>query len=171
MPDLDVGDFLVYPCQGVGQIIAIEKRSVGGQPTAFFTVRVLDTHADVLIPANRIHDSGVRPIVDATRADAILSVFDHPVDEPNGQSWIQRSRRYQSLLASGDALDVAVVFRDLFHMKLTDRLTFGQLQLFERSYRTTVFELAISLDTSPDTVERVILERLRRANGLVPSAA
>jgi CarD family transcriptional regulator len=159
-----VGDYVVYPTQGVGRVSAIEGRVVAGQRLAFAAIQLLDTGLEVLVPVDKLEHVGVRRIIDASFADAVLGVFDEPVPRRRGVSWIRQSREYEARVASGSAGEVAEVLRDMYVLKWGGPLSFGQLRLFERSRRLVVRELAIALDDAPDRVERVIVARIRAAN-------
>jgi CarD family transcriptional regulator len=164
MCHLEVGSFVVYPAQGVGRVCALVERRVAGLEAAFFLVRMLDTHVDVWIPADRCERIGLRHPVDAQGAGAVMAVFDGPIPQGRQPTWIQRCRKYEQTLVAGRPCEVALVLRDLYVMKLAGQLSFGQFQLLERSRRIVVNELALALDREPAAIERALLERVRRAN-------
>lgn len=159
-----IGDHVVHPAHGVGQVTALEQRQVAGHRASFAAIQVLDTGLAVLVPVDKLDVVGIRPIMDAALASNVLGVFDEPVPSRRGVSWIRTSRDYEARVASGETGAVAGVLRDLYVMKWGGPLSFGQLRLFERSRRLVVRELSIALDDAPDRVERVIMERIRAAN-------
>jgi CarD family transcriptional regulator len=159
-----VGEYVVYPTQGVGRVTALERRAVAGELLAFAAIELLDTGLELLVPLNKLEAVGIRRVIDATFVEAVLGVFDEPVPRRRDVSWIRKSREYEARVASGQAGDVAVVLRDMYLLKWGGRLSFGQLRLFERSRRLVLRELAIALDDAPDHVERAIVDRIRAAN-------
>lgn len=159
-----VGEYVVYPTQGVGRVRALEQRTVAGQDLTFVAIELVDTGLDVLVPADKLERVGVRRVLDPRFADAVLDVFDEPVPTRRQVSWIRQSREYEAQVASGQTGDVAQVLRDMYVLKWNGSLSFGQLRLFERSRRLVVRELSIALHDAPDEVERVIVARIRAAN-------
>ncbi len=150
-PSMQIGDFIVYPGQGVGRIDGVEERTIGDVPCSFFNVHILETEDQILIPTARAADCGVRRTAASALATNALALFAQPPPDWTGVSWIQRSRHYETCVSKGELLEVASVFRDMLHMKHTGPLSFGQIKLLQRSRRMATHEIAIALER--DSVE------------------
>jgi CarD family transcriptional regulator len=163
MPTLSVGDYVVYPAQGVGRVTARERRQVAGDTVAFLSLRILDTDLRILIPEARLDSSGLRPLIGRDSARAVLDVLGQPPDSGSRISWIRRSREYERCLACGEPRAVARVFRDLHLMRLNGALSFGQLQLYERSRRMLIHEVALAVGAEPASIAQQAVERVEAA--------
>lgn len=164
MPQFEVGDFVVYPAQGVGRVNAIENRCVADEVIPFFKVAIVETEALVFVPVASIHRSGIRHVIDDRSAPSVIAVFDSVPVPDRSVSWIRKNRQYQDLLAGGKSLEVAEVLRDMYLLRFVRELSFGQIRLLERSRRITIYELGLALGIEPDHIEEEILARMREAN-------
>ena len=162
---MQVGDFIVYPGQGVGHITAIEERFIADTPCAFFNVRILETQDQILIPVERAADCGARSLVSTDSASAVVQIFSEPPSDWTGVSWIRRSRHYGSSLMAGELQGTAEVLRDLLHMRQCGPLSFGQLKLLQRSRRMVTHELAIALERDVRELREQIENAVARVLG------
>lgn len=53
-----LGDKVVYPGQGVGEVMGIEHKEVAGQRQSFYVLRILDNGMRILIPINKVNQIG-----------------------------------------------------------------------------------------------------------------
>lgn len=162
---MHIGEFIVYPAQGVGRVEAVESRRVSGSEVEFFLVSLLSTEDQILIPVARATACGVRKVVDAEAALRALDTFDRELPDWTGVSWIRRGRHYEEQLGRGELGEVAQVLRDLLHMKASGPLSFGQIQLIERATRMVVYEIALATGRAAADVSREIAERTELVRG------
>jgi CarD family transcriptional regulator len=156
---MQIGEFIVYPAQGVGRVEAVESRRVSGSEVEFFLVSLLSTEDQILIPVARATACGVRKIVDPEAALRALDTFDRALPDWTGVSWIRRGRHYEEHLGRGELAEVAQVLRDLLHMKASGPLSFGQIQLLERASRMVVHEVALATGCTASEISREIAAR------------
>ena len=45
-----VGDTAVHPAHGVGEVVGIEKRDLGGSMNVFYVLKIVDSDLKVMIP-------------------------------------------------------------------------------------------------------------------------
>ena len=53
-----VGDKAVYPAHGVGEVMAIENRCIGGHEQMFYVLRILDNGMKIMVPINNVSQVG-----------------------------------------------------------------------------------------------------------------
>ena len=169
MSNFQIGNFVVYPAQGVAEIEGVENRRLGGHSFPCLKVRLLDTEYNIWIPLNGVQQCGLRHVASRRVASRALQVFRRPPPTYKGISWIQRSRGYEQRLAGGLIDEVAIVFRDLALMKRRGPLSFGQMRLLERSKRMFVHEIAIALELDPQQVDRLVQELLEGVERNLPA--
>ena len=148
-----VGDLAVYPAHGVGQIQAIESRVVNGEKHDFYIMKVLENGMVIMIPVRNVKSVGLRDIIDKKDIPRVYDVMKSRKDGlPDNQTWNRRYREYMDKIKTGSLYDVAEVFRDLFLLKLTKDLSFGERKLYDTAQVLLVRELSTAKNTDEDTI-------------------
>jgi CarD family transcriptional regulator len=153
MREFQVGDLAVYPAHGVGEIQAIESRVVNGEKHDFYIMKVLENGMVIMIPVRNVESVGLRDIISKKDVPRIYDVMKSRKDGlPDNQTWNRRYREYMDKIKTGSLYDVAEVFRDLFLLKLTKDLSFGERKLYDTAQVLLVRELSTAKDTDEDTI-------------------
>jgi len=154
-----VNQKVVYPLQGVGQIMAITERVFKGKPTQYFQIFLPVTDMTVMIPVNKAVEIGIRSIVPKEKAqeafDIIASDF-----EPITADWKLRYQMNLDHLKSGDITDIALVVRNLYHRSKVKELPILERKLYDSAMKLLIDEIAFSLDIDVTEVERIVHEKL-----------
>ena len=153
MREFQVGDLAVYPAHGVGQIQAIESRVVNGEKHNFYIMKVLENGMVIMIPTNNVASVGLRDIIDKKEIPKVYAVMKTRKEAlPDNQTWNRRYREYMDKIKTGSLYDVAEVFRDLFLLKLTKDLSFGERKLYDTAQVLLVRELSTAKKTDEATI-------------------
>jgi len=148
-----VGDLAVYPAHGVGQIQAIENRVVNGEQHNFYILRVLENGMVIMIPINNVESVGLRCLIDAKEVPKVYAIMKTKREAlGDNQTWNRRYREYMEKIKTGSLFDVAEVFRDLFRLKLTKDLSFGERKLYDTAQILLVKELSKAKKTDEKTI-------------------
>jgi len=148
-----VGDLAVYPAHGVGKIQAIESRVVNGEKHDFYIMKVLENGMVIMIPISNVESVGLRDIIDKKEIPKVYEIMKSRKDGlPDNQTWNRRYREYMDKIKTGSLYDVAEVFRDLFLLKLTKDLSFGERKLYDTAQVLLVRELSTAKNTDEDTI-------------------
>ena len=148
-----VGDLAVYPAHGVGEIKAIESRVVNGEEHDFYIMKVLENGMVIMIPISNVESVGLRDIIDKKEIPKVYEIMKFRKDGlPDNQTWNRRYREYMDKIKTGSLYDVAEVFRDLFLLKLTKDLSFGERKLYDTAQVLLVRELSTAKNTDEDTI-------------------
>lgn len=151
--EFQVGDLAVYPAHGVGQIQAIESRVVNGEKQDFYIMKVLENGMVIMIPIGNVESVGLRDIIDKKEVPKVYDVMMSRNDSlPDNQTWNRRYREYMDKIKTGSLYDVAEVFRDLFLLKLTKDLSFGERKLYDTAQVLLVRELSTAKNTDEVTI-------------------
>jgi CarD family transcriptional regulator len=141
--EFQIGDLAVYPAHGVGEIQAIESRVVNGEEHDFYIMKVLENGMVIMIPTRNVESVGLREIIDKKEVAKVYEVMRFRKDGlPDNQTWNRRYREYMDKIKTGSLYDVAEVFRDLFLLKLTKDLSFGERKLYDTAQVLLVKELS-----------------------------
>jgi len=148
-----VGDLAVYPAHGVGRIEAIESKVVNGESHDFYIMKILENGMVIMIPISNVESVGLRDIISKKDVPRVYAVMKSRKDGlPDNQTWNRRYREYMDKIKTGSLFDVAEVFRDLFLLKLTKDLSFGERKLYDTAQILLVRELSTAKNTDEETI-------------------
>jgi len=151
--EFQIGDLAVYPAHGVGEIQAIESRVVNGEEHDFYIMKVLENGMVIMIPTKNVESVGLREIIDKKEVPKVYEVMKFRKDGlPDNQTWNRRYREYMDKIKTGSLYDVAEVFRDLFLLKLTKDLSFGERKLYDTAQVLLVRELSTAKNKDEDAI-------------------
>jgi CarD family transcriptional regulator len=152
-----IGDLAVYPAQGVAEIVGIESRKIGPLTEIFYTLRITDTEKKIMIPVKKVDSVGLRPLVSKEEVEALMDLVRTPFQRQEPQeTWNRRYRRYLEKIKSGQAVEVAEVYRDLCHIKRDKDLSFGERKMLEMARTLLVKEFSIALGDNEEAVEKAL---------------
>ncbi|HUV51123.1 MAG TPA: CarD family transcriptional regulator [Anaerolineae bacterium] len=148
-----VGDLAVYPAHGVGRIEAIESRVVNDETHDFYIMKVVENNMLIMIPTWNVESVRLRDIISKHEISKVYDVIRRNQDSLiNNQTWNRRYREYMDKIKTGSIYDVAEVFRDLYFIKITKDLSFGERKLFDTATNLLVSELSIAANTNEETM-------------------
>ncbi len=148
-----VNDMAVYPAHGVGIIKKIESKKINGKQQNFYIMNIIENNIKIMIPVDNVRNIGVRKVIKADYIPEVYKVLrnieDFYIDR---QTWNRRYKEYTDKLKAGSILSVAEVFRDLYILKLTKTLSFGERKLFDTANSLLIKEIAIAKNTDEKKV-------------------
>jgi len=148
-----VGDLAVYPAHGVGEILAIESRVVNGEKHDFYIMKVIENGMTIMIPTNNVESVGLRDVIPKKEVAKVYAVMQSKKEaNTDNQTWNRRYREYMDKIKTGSLYDVAEVFRDLFLLKLTKDLSFGERKLYDTAQILLVRELSTAKKIDEEAV-------------------
>ena len=139
-----VGDKAVYPVHGVAEVVALEQRDIGGNKTAVYILKILDTGLKIMVPTTNAGSVGLRDLITSKQVKevyAILKSRDIPRDT---QTWNRRYREYMEKIKTGSVFEIAEVLRDLCVLRATKDLSFGERKMLETARSLLIKELALA---------------------------
>ncbi len=139
---LKVGDKAVHPAHGVGEVMAIEKREIGGTTSDFYVVKILDNGMKVMVPT--ASTSQLRVVMSAKEADRVLDTMRAREVAVDLQPWSRRFRAYTEMIKSGEPHEIAKVLRDMYRLKFDKDLSFGERRLLDQAKSILMKELALA---------------------------
>jgi len=150
---------VVYPLQGVGQIISIEKRPFKGEDLLYYIIYLEVTDMTVMVPVDKAEELGIRAIVSKKKSEEALALISEDF-EPIPADWKLRYQMNLDLLKQGSIKDIATVVRALYHRSKVKELPILERKLFDSALKLLVDEVSFSLNKSKDEVEELIFNRL-----------
>jgi len=151
--EFHAGDLAVYPAHGVGRIESIESRVVNGEKHNFYIMKVIENGMVIMIPTNNVESVGLRNVIDRKEVSKVYAVMKKREDGTGeNQTWNRRYREYMEKIKTGSPYEVAEVFRDLYLLKLTKDLSFGERKLYDTAQGLLVRELSTAKNTDEKTI-------------------
>ena len=156
MDTFSIGDKVVYPTQGVGEVIGIEVREVSGQRKQFYILRIIDTSMTVLVPTDNTSSVGLREVIPKSEVSGIYGVLKQKKLDKVRQTWNRRHREYMDKLKTGCLYNVAEILRELSLLRSQKDLSFSERKMLETVRGLVVKEIAIAKHAKETLVEREI---------------
>lgn len=149
-----VGDYVVCPGHGVGQVLDVETKDLGGTSKEFYIVKVVSNGMKCMVPVSS--QDGIRSLVTRKEIDGVFSLLnDHDV-EVDTSTWNRRHRDYLGKLKTGSLLEIADVLRSLLLLKVSKKLSYGERQMLDQCKDLLVQEIALSLGNPENEVSKNI---------------
>jgi CarD family transcriptional regulator len=150
---------IVYPLQGVGQIMSIEERKFQGKKLLYYIIYLDVPDMTVMVPVDKVDERGIRPIVEKKEAQKALVVVSEDY-QPISADWKMRYQMNLDLLKKGSVLDIAKVVRSLYNRSKIKELPILERKLFDNALKLLIDEIAYSLNREKDDVEALIYKKM-----------
>jgi len=153
-----IGDKVVCPPHGVGEINLIKTQKVGGDDHKLFDITILDSGLKISVPVSQAEMRGMRKVMDKRSVEMVYKILKTKRVKSDNQPWNRRSREYWNKITNGSIFEIAEVMRDLSNLKGSKELSFGEKKMLERAQTLLVSEIAIAKARTHDKVMGEIKE-------------
>ena len=154
--NFEIGDRAVYPAYGVGIIERIDQKEIAGTILEFYVVRIIDSEMTLMVPVNGVENVGLRRLIKASSVNRVYNVFKENDVVIDTTTWNRRQREYNEKIKTGSVFEIAEVMRDLYVLKKTKTLSFGERSMMDKARNLLIKELAIAKEVSEESVEKKI---------------
>ena len=155
-----VKDYVVYPKHGVGQILSVSAKKIGGIDVQCYDIKFEKDKAIGLLPINK--QSHLRPLSTINQVNKSISILKGK-PKIKRSMWSRRAQEYDQKITSGKIYDLAEVVRDL--NKGDDIMidqSYSERQLFEKAYERIISEFQIVLNLSLENTQKKLDKALKR---------
>ncbi len=153
-------DYVVYPKHGVGQILAINSKTIGGIDVQCYDIKFEKDKAVGLLPINK--QSSLRPLSTINQVNKCISILKSK-PKIKRSMWSRRAQEYEQKITSGKIYELAEVVRDLNKGDdiMVDQ-SYSERQLFEKAYERMSSEFQIVLNSSAEETQKKLNKALKR---------
>ena len=139
--EFKIGEIVVYPKHGVGEILRIESMEISSIKTKFYVVKMEQAKLTIRVPLDKQDEVGLRKICSKK---IINNVFDILKLKPKIRRimWSRRAQEYDSKIFSGDPIKIAEVVRDLFRKNSQPEQSYSERQMFQIALERLAREVA-----------------------------
>jgi len=136
-----IGDRVVYPAHGVGEIIGEETQIVGGTELRVFIISLLKEKMTLRVPVKRAAVAGLRPLCSL---DTLRGIFDilQRKSKPSKGMWSKRAQEYELKINSGNVASLAEVVRDLHKNSDDPDRSYSERVIYESALNRLAGEFA-----------------------------
>lgn len=159
--EIKIGDRVVYPGYGIGEVSKIEKREIQGIKQTVFVVTFSDFEnvSTVMIPEASLKDIGIRkpssPKIVKRALDFIKDGI--PDDFP---SWKDRFFAHTNMVNNGDLMSIAQVLKSLHIQNKKKPLSFREKKLYQKCLLLLCSEVSYVKKKERTVIEGNILSLL-----------
>ena len=154
MLQFKVGDKAVYPAHGVAEVVGVDTREIGGKLTSFYLLRILDSEMKIMVPTDKALQVGLRSVASNEAVEEVFDILREKEVHLDKQTWNRRYRGFMEKIKTGSLYEVAEVFRDLYRLKNTKTLSFGERRMLDTAKSLIVKELSIARSWTEQRVEK-----------------
>jgi CarD family transcriptional regulator len=150
--EFEVGDNVVYPHHGAGQVLRKEDKEIFGEVRQYLTIKILHNDMTVMVPCENACKAGLRRVIDEDTVQKVLCVLrDDCSDMP--KNWNRRFKHNRDKIKTGDIYELAEVVRNLAIREVDKGLSTGEKQMFVRAKKILASELMYALEMEEDEAE------------------
>ena len=151
---------MVYPKHGVGQILSVSSKTIGGIEVQCYDIKFEKDKAIGLLPINK--QNNLRPLSTINQVNKSISILKSK-PKIKRSMWSRRAQEYEQKITSGKIYELAEVVRDL--NKGDDLMvdqSYSERQLFEKAYDRILTEFQIVMNLSLEDTQKKLDKALKR---------
>jgi len=150
-----IGDIAVYPAHGVGVVEKIETREISGAVRSFYVLKLLDSEMTIMIPKDNAESIGMRALISPKEVPRVIKILKEKKKQKyQAQTWNRRQREYMEKIKTGSIYDIAEVLRELYLLKLSKELSFGEKKMLDTARNLLIKELSLAQKIDERKIER-----------------
>ena len=157
----NIGDKIVYPMHGAGEITDIEEKDILGEKQAYYILK-MPGEVKVMVPIDKAEQVGVRNIIDKTSADKVFNLLSQDETEMD-KNWNKRYRDNMDKLKSGDIYEIADVVRNLSFKQKEKGLSTGEKKMLVNAKQILVSELVLAEQSNKDEMEELVESKINNS--------
>jgi CarD family transcriptional regulator len=157
----EIGDHVVYPHHGAGQVVKKEEKTILGETREYLTIKILHNDMTVMVPSENAGKAGLRRVIDEETVKKVLGVLCADCSEMP-KNWNRRFKHNRDKIKTGDIYELAEVVRNLAVREQEKGLSTGEKQMYTRAKKILASELMYALEKTEEETEAHLDELLHR---------
>jgi CarD family transcriptional regulator len=139
--DFEIGEIVVYPKHGVGEIIRVESMELANIKSKFYVIRMEQAKLTIRVPLEKQYEVGLRKISSKKNIEEIINTLKLK-PKIRRIMWSRRAQEYEAKIYSGDSVKIAEVIRDLFRKNNQPEQSYSERQMFQMALERLAREVA-----------------------------
>ena len=146
----DVGESVVVPGWGVGEIAGLEEVDVGEADVKMVRIDIGEEKKRMWVPEGRMHAECVRGVMKPSQVKETLSLIKNGTAPEKRATWNRRQRRYMEMVSTNTPQSLGELMGELSAVRRRKRLSFTERRMFDRVHDQLSAEMACALDCPVD---------------------
>src|ERR1700753_3868656 len=160
--EFSIGDHVVYPAHGVGQIQGIETQEVAGLSLEVYVITFDHEKMTLRVPTRKAKTAGLRPLAAGDVVSQALTTLKGRA-RVKRTMWSRRAQEYEAKINSGDLISIAEVVRDLYRADNQPEQSYSERQLYEQALDRMAREIAAVNKMSETEAVRLVEAKLAKS--------
>src|SRR3954452_17322051 len=150
-----IGEVIVYPVHGVGQIVSIDEQEIAGAKLELFVINFPKYKMTMRIPTGKIVSVGMRKLSEGPLVKRALETLKGRA-RSSRTMWSRRVKEYEAKVNSGDIVSIAEVVRDLYRSNSHAQQTYSDGQFYNAALDRLSCEIAaVESSTETEAVNKI----------------
>ena len=157
-----VGDMVVYPKHGVGEVKLISTMEIHKMKTKFYTIQMEQGKLLIRVPLEKQNEVGLRKISSKKK---IEEIYDTLKQKPKIRKimWSRRAQEFDAKIHSGDPIKIGEVIRDLFRKNNQPEQSYSERQMYQIALERLAREVAAKEKTdyfnATEKIENILYKK------------
>ena len=157
-----LGETVVYPKHGVGEIINLISMEISSIKTQFYVVKMEQAKLTIHVPLDKQREVGLRRISSKKVIDEVYQILKLK-PKIRRIMWSRRAQEYDAKIFSGDPIKIAEVVRDLYRKNSQPEQSYSERQMFQVALERLAREVAAVEKTdyfqSTEKIENILYSK------------
>lgn len=163
-----IGDYVVHPLHGAGQIEDIVEEKVAGVKKKYYVFNMPTGSLVLKIPMASAGTVGIRSVITESEADQLMEAIPQMKVE-NNTNWNKRYQENLSRLKSGDLYEVAKVIKSLVQRESQRGLSTGERKMLYNAKQIIISEIVLAKRSEYEDVENSLMDAMRKTRASRPA--
>ncbi len=158
----NVGEKVVYPSHGVGEITAEETQVIAGVEMKLYVITFDQDKMILRVPTSRAIKTGLRHLCSSDEFKTVMNNLKGRAKAVKGM-WSKRAQEYENKINSGDVIAIAEVLKDL-HKNIEDPdRSYSERLIYDAALDRLSQEYSAAARIEKDEACNLIIDALNQA--------
>jgi len=139
--EFKIGERVVYPSHGVGEIVDIEAQMIADISLKVYVISFPQDKMTLRVPVNRASAVGLRTLINKTDIHEVYAILQGKPKRGN-KMWSRRAQEYEAKINSGEISAIAEGVRDLYKNVDNDQ-SYSERTIYESALNRLASEIAV----------------------------
>ena len=150
-----IGQTVVYPAHGVGELEAVETSQIAGNELKVYVLKFDKEKLTLRVPVSRAAKTGLRHLCEEEQIEKALAKLKTKAKASRGM-WSRRALDLGNKINSGCVVQLAEVVRDLYKNIEDPERSYSEKSLYEQAFTRLMHEVAAVKSLDYDEAEQII---------------
>ena len=160
--DFDIGEVVVYPKHGVGEIKSISTVEINKIKTKYYNIQMEQDKLLIRVPLEKQNEIGLRRILSKKKIEEVYDILKQK-PKIRKMMWSRKAQEFDTKIHSGDPLKIGEVIRDLFRKNNQPEQSYSERQMYQIALERLAREVAAKEKTdyfnATEKIENILYQK------------